>query len=493
MKALKVVFDIVVGVIQHARLVTVLLLMIPSSVLARELDSQILASIEPIKTKYYSSDELEVRVSYTNVGSQDIRFLKRGTALDSIIGDEFLSLSLDGQKIPYIGIFVKRLPPVDRDFVVIQPGQKVSAVIDLSLSYAINVEGHYQVLYKDRDIDLKEPSLGLANGAVLNVIEDRPIRLFRRTPIIASSCDAAQRDQINQALTIAETIGVQASQDLNNAPVDQRPSAQRYREWFGVYTASRYERVRRGMESIANALVNNPIGFDCTCDIDNRESVFAFVFANDPFNMNVCPVFFRVRPSGTDSRSGTIIHEISHFTVTAGTTDFRNNQAGVRDLALSQPDNAVRAANAYEYFAENTPFLSMPGPVDPVDADLVLSSVVISTVDPETTELVEISGAVVNQGGSVSLSTILRLTLSAPSLSTQVTEVVIPPIVQGESANFEFEFEAPSEPGEYLTELCVLVVEGESNTTNNCSVLSPLIVGRTVLVVPPILELLLED
>ena len=76
--------------------------------------------------------------------------------------------------------------------------------------------------------------------------------------------------------------------------------------------------------------------------------------------MNICGAFWRAPLLGTDSRAGTIVHELSHFDVVAGTDDFASNQAGIRSLAINQPDNAVRAANAFEYFAENTPFLSMP-------------------------------------------------------------------------------------------------------------------------------------
>lgn len=459
-----------------------------------DLGAGIVPSIEVMKANYASGDKLEVRVNYKNISSEKIRFLKLGTALEGIISEDFLSISLDGNSVPYVGLHIKRLAPTELDFVTIEPGQKVSAVIDLASSYAISAKGAYQLLYKGGSVPSAEQSLKAVGGAILNLSEDRTILLFRRTPIIDRSCSTVQRDQINQALAIAERIGIQASQDLNDAPVDQRPSAQRYREWFGVFEASRYESVRRGMANIASALVNQRIGFDCTCDIPGRDRVFAFVRANDPFNMNVCPVFFRVSPSGTDSRSGTIIHEISHFTIVAASDDFSSalDQAGSRALANSSPANAIRNANAFEYFAENTPFLSMPGPV-PATPDLIVESGLVSAVTAAANQSLSISGVIANQGGEVSASTFLRLELIDDSGVSSITQVAISAVSSGEGINFQIDFQAPVQAGEYQVEICITPVVGESNTDNNCRILAPLNVERGSLIISPILPLLLDD
>ena len=61
--------------------------------------------------------------------------------------------------------------------------------------------------------------------------------------------------------------------------------------------------------------------------------------------------------TGTDSKAGTLIHEMSHFTVVAGTDDYVYGQAGAKNLAITNPNNAVNNADNHEYFAENTPAL----------------------------------------------------------------------------------------------------------------------------------------
>ena len=60
--------------------------------------------------------------------------------------------------------------------------------------------------------------------------------------------------------------------------------------------------------------------------------------------------------TGTDSKAGTRICEISHFTVAAGTDDCAYGQAAAKNLAISDPYKAINNAASHEYFAENTPF-----------------------------------------------------------------------------------------------------------------------------------------
>jgi hypothetical protein len=62
--------------------------------------------------------------------------------------------------------------------------------------------------------------------------------------------------------------------------------------------------------------------------------------------------------TGTDSRAGTLIHEVSHFNVVAGTDDIVYGQAGAKSLAASDPNGAINNADNHEYFAENTPSLN---------------------------------------------------------------------------------------------------------------------------------------
>jgi peptidyl-Lys metalloendopeptidase len=67
-------------------------------------------------------------------------------------------------------------------------------------------------------------------------------------------------------------------------------------------------------------------------------------------------VYWSAPATGTDSQAGTLIHEMSHFTVVAGTDDLAYGQTAAEALATSDPDSAIRNADSHGYFAENSPF-----------------------------------------------------------------------------------------------------------------------------------------
>jgi peptidyl-Lys metalloendopeptidase len=70
----------------------------------------------------------------------------------------------------------------------------------------------------------------------------------------------------------------------------------------------------------------------------------------------MCNAFWSAPTTGTDSKGGTIVHEVSHFNIVAGTDDVVYGQSGAKSLAISDPAQAIQNADSHEYFAENTPF-----------------------------------------------------------------------------------------------------------------------------------------
>ncbi|PTT77484.1 peptidase M35, partial [Pelomonas sp. HMWF004] len=59
--------------------------------------------------------------------------------------------------------------------------------------------------------------------------------------------------------------------------------------------------------------------------------------------------------TGTDSKGGTLVHEMMHFNVIAGTDDWAYGQSAALSLAKSNPTRALDNSDSHEYFAENTP------------------------------------------------------------------------------------------------------------------------------------------
>jgi peptidyl-Lys metalloendopeptidase len=457
------------------------------------LPAEISLSIRADKAAYSNQDDVVLTLEYTNTSDYEVRFLKWGTGLDGRIGKGLLDLKFQGQSLPYAGMMIKRIPPTAADHITLYAGEAVSTTVSLSSGFDINLKGQYSLERLGSGYELKSPTL-VTESAVFQLNEDKPVYLTKRPPAF-TECTSNQESQIDQALSAAESIARNSADSIRDTPTSLRNTAARYKEWFGVYAQNRWNKVQSNFDNIYDATANRIVGFDCSCDdLDsdgkpvNYQSTFAYVYPNDHYNMNVCGQFWAAQLTGTDSRAGTIIHELSHFDIVAATNDDVYGQDAARSLAKSNPNRAIANADSHEYFAENTPFESMPKP-----SDLVIASNTVSDLTPRVGQTVTISGTIANQGDGESPSTSLILSLLGVSNSPQINQIAVPVIDQGSNFNFQLVFEAPSVAGEYATELCVSAVDGESNTNNNCSVLSPLFVKDRPIVIAPIIELILDD
>jgi peptidyl-Lys metalloendopeptidase len=79
------------------------------------------------------------------------------------------------------------------------------------------------------------------------------------------------------------------------------------------------------------------------------------VYPTQPYKIYVCNAFWSAPTTGTDSKAGTLVHEMSHFNVVAATDDWAYGQSACKSLATSNPSKALDNADSHEYFAENTP------------------------------------------------------------------------------------------------------------------------------------------
>lgn len=81
----------------------------------------------------------------------------------------------------------------------------------------------------------------------------------------------------------------------------------------------------------------------------------AYVKTGTSFEIHLCPAFFQLSDAGADSKSGTILHEMSHFHLGTKTEDECYGNLGIGsclDLAIREPDLAVQNADSYQYFIE---------------------------------------------------------------------------------------------------------------------------------------------
>jgi peptidyl-Lys metalloendopeptidase len=243
----------------------------------------------------------------------------------------------------------------------LRAGDSISYTVSLAEYYDLSQSGQYEVAYAVAAFNLfDEKGNGaqfrdsLVSNSVSMRVEGREPRAKPTPPPPpppgGNSFNACTVDQQNLLVSARNQAKIYAngSRDYLNSNNSGTP---RYLEWFGAYTASRYNTVKSNFTDIAYAMTNAGITFDCKC----KQPYYAYVYPNQPYNIYLCKVFWQAPLSGTDSKAGTLIHEMSHFDVVAGTDDVVYGQAGARDLADDDPDAAITNADSHEYFAENTP------------------------------------------------------------------------------------------------------------------------------------------
>lgn len=317
-------------------------------------------------SSYGNDTPLTIVFTLTNRSGSPIRVLSWTTPINGVSGEIF-SVTRGSQPIQYIGRLVKRAEPTEADFINIEPGQSISATVDLSLYYAIYEAGNYRVTYDTEGMGLLIGGPGalrraqvLSNAATFRLLSGRipPERIPLSAPRF-DQCDSSQKGDISAALAEANNIASAALQVLQDTPAAQQPNSQRYLTWFGAHTVGLYAKATGNFSKIADALGNREISFGCHGD-ECVQGDYSYVHRDQPYRIFICSKFWSAALKGTDSRSGTIVHEISHFLVVASTKDYSwGGQNSAKELAVENRPQATSNADSHEYFAENSPELPM--------------------------------------------------------------------------------------------------------------------------------------
>lgn len=336
------------------------------------------------------TDDVTVNVTMTNVGSVPV-FVPKWYLPSQTSTSGVFTITRDGEPVQYLGALVKRKRFSAEDFVKISAGESLYFKVELSALYDLSATGVYNLQYDAPSVQMlrgpapdaataerqaaqaqSQPRLQdlVSNTIALTITGDASVEARRAAdraaasasetaapsfaPISFVGCSNTRMTQIQTALSSAESY---ASNSLGYLNAGTRGS--RYTTWFGTYNSSRYSTVRSNFSKISDAASNQSLTFDCsTCPGTANASAYAYVYANAPYRIYLCNAFWAAPNTGTDSRAGTIIHEVSHFTVVAGTSDYAYGQSAARSLAISNPARAIRNADSHEYFAENTPFMN---------------------------------------------------------------------------------------------------------------------------------------
>jgi peptidyl-Lys metalloendopeptidase len=335
------------------------------------------ASLAMDQQTYASQQDVNVTLTFTNEENRTVKLLKWYTAQDGV-EEALFKVMIDGEERHYLGAHYKRPAPTKKDYIKLKAGESVSYQVELSGLYDMSVTGNYEISYDISETQLMSSdsgnvkslsALGAKMGAVkvdsnsVNFyLEGRqkvtPTHQLTADGIVSTAavaggsvsftgrCSNSEQSSILAGLSAARSMASNAKSYMQFS----NPTA-RYNTWFGSYDSSRWSTVTNNFSNIDSALNNEPLTFDCKCS----KSYFAYVYPTQPYKVYLCNAFWSAPTSGTDSKGGTIIHELSHFNIVAGTDDIVYGQAGAKSLAISNPAQAIQNADSHEYFAENTP------------------------------------------------------------------------------------------------------------------------------------------
>ena len=323
------------------------------------------APTNPLRVSMYATDG-SVEVIVTNTSRKIARVPKWQLPSGELQANLF-RVSRDGQPVAYEGMLAKRGLPGPSDFAILRPGQSYRSVIDLASSYDMRKAGRYTITLASplQHASLSDGSMLRTSRGLPMMLQSAPVQLWNNGTLRNKKRPGGGGTTVVNGVTFAGCSSTQINQS-GQAVVDARGYTQnsrnyltagtvgaRYTTWFGSYTSSRYGTAKNHFVSIDNAMDQSggQIKINCACN----GSEYAHVYANRPYEIFVCRAFWPAPAKGTDSKAGTLIHEMSHFDVVAGTSDWVYGQSAAKNLAATNPTNAVDNADNHEYFAENNP------------------------------------------------------------------------------------------------------------------------------------------
>jgi peptidyl-Lys metalloendopeptidase len=282
-----------------------------------------------------------------------------------------LAASLDQMPVDYIGRLYRRRAPVDSDYITLKPGESLSGVVSLWDNYDISVTGRYAIQYKTaifgepREGKISENELSNLSDVSSNILY---INIEGREPPPDPDDDDDEFWRVNGSNEKFKDCSTSEKNDI----IESREHAlnycddsydylilmagtamPRYVTWFGTFNQGRYNTVRDNFKKIRDAMDNATFKYYCNCD---EPGTYAWVKRKKEYKIHLCPLFWTAPMTGQLSKADTLVHEVSHFKVTADTDDLEYGTTDSMNLAANNPGNAIKNADNYAFFSADTPY-----------------------------------------------------------------------------------------------------------------------------------------
>ena len=320
------------------------------------------------KSEHDLGDDVICEVTITNTQDKDYFMLKRYTPLEGLISPLF-SITRDGEVVPYDGILVKRGPPSEDDYVCIRAKTSVLSSVDLSEAYSFNSAGPYKVNLQTKITFFADKSTNSSTQLVVSNVQELSFIQNINQPKLTRGEVARQNVTLNDLSLKADSErvpkfdGRYSSSDESTATtayaaaynvlyksaesVTENPTL--YKTWFGRAYSGYMNTVQGNYLSIKSAMERYTFtlyfhGPDCERDD------YAYTYSGTT-TVYFCSAYFSAPTLGSNSKMGTIVHEMSH--AVAYTDDIEYGAEDCKALAKEYPSQAIKNADNYEYFSES--------------------------------------------------------------------------------------------------------------------------------------------
>ncbi len=127
----------------------------------------------------------------------------------------------------------------------------------------------------------------------------------------------------------------------------------RFKKWFG----SADEKSRKTMsEQVEKTLKKNQSfttkNFEAAEPKHNKPGLFGYVYPSQDDKIYLGEEFCKSPVTGTDSKAGTLCHEMSHYDSVGKTKDHVYGTKGSLALAKKNPSKAIENADSFQYWCE---------------------------------------------------------------------------------------------------------------------------------------------
>ena len=339
------------------------------------------ASIECPLITHTAKATIGCRFHLKNNGKQDYSVLKWSTPLEGMMSD-CLTVTRNGKKLEYDGIYMKRSVPGPDQFLTVRSGQTLSSTFQVSDAFDMTKAGVYSIAIdtyleyvvgsatskpdtkrKIRHLSSPAVSFQIVGGSSSKGTLGQKARFLesrkqtKQNGIFDGTFgDGVSRKSILpvppvinggskslQANTkLAHDAAYNAIKSFLAAPQTKKA---RVTTWFGVNPVNN---VVVKLQQMAGVLEKETITYTfngprCTA----RKYAYTYPDTREIF---LCQRYAQAMRNGANSKMGILTHELSHIIIDTG--DHAYGQNACKVLARDVPADAIDNADNFEYFVE---------------------------------------------------------------------------------------------------------------------------------------------